>query len=1092
MNVRQYFHQPILEIVDGNEVSLQDMFQGLEANDIVTHVGYDNFGRTEKEWLPYVATTGGLGTYRAGAEADTDTYYLNNYGSEMGTMPNPFSQKELESSPLSRVLKQAAPGEDWQLGNGREIDFEYVTNIAQEVRLFSVTTDYIGGIYEPTLVDGSGNAYYNPGELYKNITKDENHNDPNSKLHTTEEFTDKQGRVVLKRTYAEVGSTVTPHDTYYVYDNFGNLTYVISPKVDTTNGVSSIELDELCYQYGYDAQNRLVKKRIPGKGWEYMVYNKMNQPVMTTDPILSGQGKWLFTRYDGLGRVAFTGIVNGGSRETEQAAADNVNVQWAEQSTTPTTVDGMPLYYNTNGYPTLASVSELHTINYYDNYNATRDGLAKPTGQIFGQAQAVDVKGLPTAAKIRVLETNQWITNLTVYDVKGRPIWVKTDNPYLGTNDIVKTELDFTGKIEQQQSEHTKNGNATIVTSDSFYYDDQGRLLSQKQTIGTQPEETLVNNGYDPLGQLNTKKVGGGLQTVDYTYNVRGWLKQINNPTSLGNDLFAFGINYNDPQYGGTPLYNGNISETEWRTDNTDNNLKHYVYEFDPLNRLIGARDNIGNYNLGVYDGLGNLTGPVAYDRNGNVTGLTRKGHLDIGGTSFGNMDVLGYVYDSGNKVLRIDDSGSDAQGFRDGTNVNDDFEYDANGNLKVDRNKGITSITYNHLNMPTSVSFDSGGVINYVYDASGTKLEKTASNGTYTEYAGNYIYENGTLQFFRHPEGYTMPDNGDWRYVYQYKDHVDNIRLSYTDNNGTLEIIEENNYYPFGGKMRGYNSNVSSFGNSTAQRWKFGGMELDESLDGAMGTYDFGARIYDEWGVRWWNIDPKAEQMRRHSPYNYAFNNPVYFIDPDGMAPYDCCGPRGVLDHTVTFTVGLINVGRAFLDLPPINIEGDATDDWVSGDRSHTSEEDKITVVVSDSRGDNNDTTDAPTTFIDGDAIGQAGGYARSGKDLSKRSKGPSKTGPENKSMARDVAETGKKTKSGLETGNNAAGTITAANQKDGQQVDTVEYNVTMWKNGQPQGGGGDYGKKNAEKLKKQFLDGEIFPDLELDSVSVKKAHNQ
>ena len=284
----------------------------------------------------------------------------------------------------------------------------------------------------------------------------------------------------------------------------------------------------------------------------------------------------------------------------------------------------------------------------------------------------------------------------------------------------------------------------------------------------------------------------------------------------------------------------------------------------------------------------------------------------------------------------------------------------------------------------------------------------------------------------------------------------------------------------------------MSSFGNSTAQRWKFGGMELDESLDGAMGTYDFGARIYDEWGVRWWNIDPKAEQMRRHSPYNYAFNNPVYFIDPDGMAPYDCCGPRGVLDHTVTFTVGLINVGRAFLDLPPINIEGDATDDWVSGDRSHTSEEDKITVVVSDSRGDNNDTTDTPTTFIDGDAIGQAGGYARSGKDLSKRSKGPSKTGPENKSMARDVAETGKKTKSGLETGNNAAGTITAANQKDGQQVDTVEYNVTMWKNGQPQGGGGDYGKKNAEKLKKQFLDGEIFPDLELDSVSVKKAHNQ
>ncbi len=414
---------------------------------------------------------------------------------------------------------------------------------------------------------------------------------------------------------------------------------------------------------------------------------------------------------------------------------------------------------------------------------------------------------------------------------------------------------------------------------------------------------------------------------------------------------------------------------------------------------------------------------------------------------------------------------------------------------MTSDLNKGITDITYNHLNLPVQVNFNSGGVINYVYDAAGMKLEKTASNGTYTEYAGNYVYENGNLQFFNHPEGYVDVDGGNYSYVYRYKDHLENIRLSYTDANGdgsidpSNEIIKETNYYPFGLSHRGYNGNISSLGNSVAKRYMFGGKEFNEELD--LDWYDISARNYDPALGRWMNIDPLAEQMRRHSPYNYAFDNPIYFIDPDGMAPYDCCPPPNPT-YGLRLGVALYNAIAEVANLPPVNIEGDATGDWVSGDRKRTSEEDRVTVVVSDSHGDNNDTTDAPTEFIDGDAIGQAAGYARSGKDLSKRSKGPSKTGPENKSMARDVAETGKKTKSGLETGNNAAGTITAANQKDGQQVDTVEYNVTMWKNGQPQGGGGDHGKKNAEKLKKQFLDGEIFPDLELDSVSVKKAHNQ
>jgi RHS repeat-associated protein len=167
------------------------------------------------------------------------------------------------------------------------------------------------------------------------------------------------------------------------------------------------------------------------------------------------------------------------------------------------------------------------------------------------------------------------------------------------------------------------------------------------------------------------------------------------------------------------------------------------------------------------------------------------------------------------------------------------------------------------------------------------------------TQYAGNFIYENGSLAFFSHPEGYVFREGtGEYRYVYQYRDHLDNIRLSYTEdpsNPGQPTIIEENNYYPFGGRHQGYNNGGdTALGNDLAQMWKFGGKELDESL--GLDTYDFGARNYDPWLGRWMNIDPLAEQMRRHSPYNYAFDNPIWFIDPDGMKPFDWRDKNGNL----------------------------------------------------------------------------------------------------------------------------------------------------------------------------------------------------
>ena len=117
--------------------------------------------------------------------------------------------------------------------------------------------------------------------------------------------------------------------------------------------------------------------------------------------------------------------------------------------------------------------------------------------------------------------------------------------------------------------------------------------------------------------------------------------------------------------------------------------------------------------------------------------------------------------------------------------------------------------------------------------------------------------------------------------------DHLGNIRLSYqdADSNGSIttdEIVEESNYYPFGLKHKGYGPGISSLGNDVAQRWKYNGVELEESLN--IDLYEMDFRQYDPAVGRFTSVDPMAEERNWLTPYNFVQNNPVVRVDPSGL----------------------------------------------------------------------------------------------------------------------------------------------------------------------------------------------------------------
>jgi RHS repeat-associated protein len=199
-----------------------------------------------------------------------------------------------------------------------------------------------------------------------------------------------------------------------------------------------------------------------------------------------------------------------------------------------------------------------------------------------------------------------------------------------------------------------------------------------------------------------------------------------------------------------------------------------------------------------------------------------------------------------------------------------------------TDLNKNLSVTRYNYLNLPEQIDISMNGLnhIHYLYDAAGTKLAKhTVEEGVpqhTTDYVGSFVYEDSQLQYLLTEEGRIVfaPD-GTHEYQYFLKDHLGNTRVTFNAGG----IIQEDSYYPFGMSMSGLSHQT---GEDLSNKYLYNGKELED--DFGLDWYDYGFRFYDPTLGRFPCLDPKADAFHWISPYNYAENNPITFIDLWGL----------------------------------------------------------------------------------------------------------------------------------------------------------------------------------------------------------------
>lgn len=376
----------------GRELQLVAVMASPYQKDMVMPISYDDMGRRNREFIPYESSQQS-GSYCSDWLTSQQAFIESAFGT-IEKMYG-FSEIEYEPTPLNRIVKKSAPGSDWALKKENPdqehvISFDYTTN--EQINSW----ECINNSFVPVT--------YQSGQLYVNITQNEN-NQINQTI--SREFKDKSGKVVMMETMLS-GIALR---TRYVYDDFGLLRCVVPPKATEPSDPL------LCFQYTYDSRNRLIEKKLPGSGWQYMIYDKRDRLVMTQDANMRNENpqKWILFSYDEYNRPVMSSmyIHNTVLTRNEMQARYDTLVNKLSECRDGLAQDSSHGYTHSVAHDLggVSTSNDVLTITYYDDYSFDNGGYGFDSGNnIVPVSKVISMaKNHITGSKMRVLNSESEI-----------------------------------------------------------------------------------------------------------------------------------------------------------------------------------------------------------------------------------------------------------------------------------------------------------------------------------------------------------------------------------------------------------------------------------------------------------------------------------------------------------------------------------------------------------------------------------------------------------------------------------------------------------------------------------------------------------